>query len=116
MELNRRWYDENKDMLLIIETLRNQPSELIDNLAENIMNFSNIIREKINENELDSEEPISIGKDRMLGYYKSFRRRRWYDKNWTILSIVNILSTLPKDDFEKIIEGVMDLLKELKLI
>lgn len=116
MELDRRWYDENKDMLLIIETLRNQPPELIDNLAENIMNFSNIIREKISENELDSEEPISIGKDRMLGYYKSFRRRRWYDKNWTILSIVNILSTLPKDDFEKIIEGVMDLLKELKLI
>ena len=111
---NRRWYDENPDMVLIIDVLKNQSQDLIDNLAENIMNFSNIIRQNLNE--LEIEEPISIGKERMLGYYKSFRRRRWYDKNWTILSMVNILSTLPKEDFDKIVEGLKEVLKELKLI
>ncbi len=114
MDEKRRWYDSNKDMVAIIDILKNQPPELIDNLAENIMGFSNIIRENLNE--LESEEPISIGKERMLGYYKSFRRRRWYDKNWTILSMVNVLSTLPQDDFEKIVEGVKEILKELNLI
>ncbi len=114
MEENRRWYDKNKYMGLILEALRNQPPELIDNLAENIMGFSNVIRQNINE--MEAEEPISIGKERMLGYYKSFRRRRWYDKNWTILSIVNVLSTLPNDDFENVIEGLRDLLKEIGLL
>ncbi len=114
MEEKRRWYDSNEDMVQIIDILKYQQPELIDNLAENIMGFSNIIRENLNN--LDEEEPISIGKDRMLGYYKSFRRRRWYDKNWTMLSMVNVLSTLPNDDFEKIVQGVKETLKELNLI
>ena len=114
MEEKRRWYDNNDDMVKIIDVLKNQPPALIDNLAENIMGFSNIIRENLNS--LDDEEPISIGKDRMLGYYKSFRRRRWYDKNWTLLSMVNVLSTLPNDDFGKIVQGVKGILKDLNLI
>ena len=113
-ELNKRWYDNNKDMTMILDVLKNQPNELIDNLAENIMTFSNIIRQNIDE--MTIEEPISIGKQRILGYYKSFQRRRWYDNNWTLLSIVNILSTLPKNDFENIIQGVKDLMKDMKLL
>jgi len=111
---NRRWYDENNDMQMILDLLKEQPTELIDNLAENIMSFSNIIRQSIND--IETEEPVSIGKERMLGYYKSFRRRRWYDKNWTILSMVNVLSTLPEKDFDNIVEGIKGLLKELKLL
>jgi len=114
MEEKRRWYDNNEDMIAIIDVIQNQPTALIDNLAENIMGFSNIIRENLNS--LEEEEPISIGKERMLGYYKSFRRRRRYDKNWTILSMVNVLSTLPNDDFEKVVQGVKETLKELNLI
>ena len=114
MEEQRRWYDNNKDMQLILDTLKHQSPELIDNLAENVMEFSNIIRQNINE--MTIEEPVSIGKDRMLGYYKSFQRRRWYDKNWTMLSIVNVLSTLPIDDFNKVIEGIRSLMKEMNLI
>ena len=114
MEENRRWYDTNNDMHLILDILKKQSPELIDNLAENIMSFSNIIRKNINE--IDSEEPISIGKERMLGYYKSFQRRRWYDKNWTMLSMVNVLSTLPIDDFNKIVEGIKTIMKEMGLI
>ena len=114
MEYNRRWYDTNNDMHLILDVLKNQPPELIANLAENIMSFSNIIRKNINE--IDAEEPISIGKERMLGYYKSFQRRRWYDKNWTMLSMVNVLSTLPIDDFNKIVEGIKTVMKEMGLI
>jgi len=114
MEENRRWYDTNNDMHLILDILKKQSPELIDNLAENIMSFSNIIRKNINE--IDDEEPISIGKERMLGYYKSFQRRRWYDKNWTMLSMVNVLSTLPIDDFNKIVEGIKTIMKEMGLI
>jgi len=114
MEENRRWYDTNNDMHLILDILKKHSPELIDNLAENIMSFSNIIRKNINE--IDDEEPISIGKERMLGYYKSFQRRRWYDKNWTMLSMVNVLSTLPIDDFNKIVEGIKTIMKEMGLI
>ena len=113
-EFNKRWYDNNKDMIMILDVLKNQPDELIDNLAENIMTFSNIIRQNIDE--MTVEEPVSIGKQRILGYYKSFQRRRWYDSNWTLLSIVNILSTLPETDFENIIQGVKDLMKDMKLL
>ncbi len=114
MNEKRRWYDKNNDMCDILDTLKVQPPELIDNLAENVMNFSNIIRQNVSN--LIVEEPISIGKERMLGYYKSFQRRRDYDNNWTILSMVNILSTLPDDDFNKISEGIKDLMSELNLL
>ena len=113
-EYTKRWYDKNNDMNIILDSLKGQSPELIDNLAENIMNFSNIIRQNINE--LETEEPISIGKERILGYYKSFRRRRWYDRNWTLLSIFNVISTLPKSDYENIVAGIKNILKEMKLL
>ena len=55
----------------------------------------------------------TIGKEKILGYYKSFNRRRWYDKNWTILSIMNLLSTLPQNDFDNVASGTLQMLKEL---
>ncbi len=113
MDYNKRWYDYNKDMVTILELVEGKPQELIDSLAESIFSFTRIVRDSISEQEEEQEIPVTIGKEKILGYYKSFNRRRWYDKNWTILSIMNLLSTLPQNDFDNVARGTLQMLKEL---
>ena len=108
----RRWYDYNENILELLAIMEKLPNEVIEDLAENIVNFSNLLRKNIEENE--EEAPLSIGKKRVLGLYKSFKRRRWYDKNWTLLSMMNVLATLPKEDFDNIASGTLTMIEEGK--
>ncbi|MFA6989634.1 MAG: hypothetical protein WC197_06160 [Candidatus Gastranaerophilaceae bacterium] len=109
----RRWYDYNKHMAEFLVILQRLPVHLREDLALNIINFANIVRKNNQESEI--ELPISIGKNKVLGLYKSFKRRRWYDKNLTLMTALNVLATLPQEDFEKIAEGVLSTVKELKI-
>ena len=110
----RRWYDYNKHMAELLLILQRLPHNLREDLAVNIIKFANIVRKNNQESEI--ELPVSIGKNKVLGLYKSFkRRRRWYDKNLTLMTALNVLATLPLEDFEKITEGALSTVKELKI-
>lgn len=99
------------EFLIILQRL---PQHLREDIAVNIINFANIVRKNNHESEI--ELPLSIGKSKVLGLYKSFKkRRRWYDKNLTLMTALNVLATLPQEDFENITQGSLEAIKELKI-
>lgn len=110
--MKRRWYDNNDNIIQALDILENLPSALRENLAVNIINFANLLRK--NYEEIEEEQQLSIGKNRVLGLYKSFKKRRWYDKNPSLMSAMNILATLPSEDFEKIAEGTVLTLNNIR--
>ena len=57
------------------------------------------------ENE-DEEQDLSIGIDRVLGLYKVSNSRRWYDKVSILSYAMKTMSTLPREDFYNIMEGI----------
>ena len=54
----------------------------------------------------DEESEISLGLDRVIGLYKLSNSRRWYDKVSILSYALKTMSTLPKEDFYNIMEGV----------
>ena len=56
--------------------------------------------------EEDEESDVSIGIDRVLGLYKLSNSRRWYDKVSILSYAMKTMSTLPKEDFYTIMEGI----------
>jgi hypothetical protein len=100
---NERWYDKDPKMAEILELLHSLTREEQEELSVSLIQFVNMLR----ESRSDEETPISIGKNRVLGLYKSFHKRRWYDKNMSLMSAMNTISTLPIDDCKKITEGLI---------
>lgn len=101
--VSKRWYDRDsriKKMIHVIETL---PAESQDDIAYTLIQFVNFYRQNRNEIEL----PVSIGKYKVLGLYKAYNKRRWYDKNYSLMSAMNILSTLPVEECANIAEGLL---------
>ena len=63
--------------------------------------------ESLNVEEDDDEnQEVSIGIDRVLGLYKISNSRRWYDKVSILSYAMKTMSTLPKEDFYNIMEGI----------
>ena len=64
------------------------------------------IKDLHNEEEENEEQEISLGIDRVLGLYKISNSRRWYDKVSVLSYAMKTMSTLPKEDFYNIMEGI----------
>jgi hypothetical protein len=109
----QRWYDYDIHIAEFLAIIQRLPAKSREDLAENIIKFANIVR--LNNEQSEIELPVSIGKSKVIGLYKSFKRRRWYDKNLTLMTALNVLATLPQEDFEKISEGVLLTVKELEI-
>ena len=58
------------------------------------------------EEDDDENQEVSIGIDRVLGLYKISNSRRWYDKVSILSYAMKTMSTLPKEDFYNIMEGI----------
>jgi hypothetical protein len=102
-DLKDRWYDKNSRMSEVLSFICDLPENEQEELGITIIKLVNVLRRSRKEDEI----PISIGKDRVLGLYKAFNKRRWYDQNSTLMSAMNILKTLPDDDCRSIIEGLV---------
>ena len=61
---------------------------------------------EMREEEEDEDQEVSIGIDRVLGLYKISNSRRWYDKVSLLSYAMKTMSTLPKEDFYNIMEGI----------
>ncbi len=101
--MNKRWYDNHEGTLAALEILKNLDAISREKLLENVVEIANQIK-AIHRDE--NEPPLSLGIERVLGLYQSSNSRRWYDKNDDLCRAIQTLSTLPKEDFLNIMEGL----------
>jgi hypothetical protein len=101
--MNRRWYDSNEHTEKALTLLKNLDEDKRRLLAKDLTTFVKQVKEMREE---DEESDISLGIDRVLGLYKISNSRRWYDKVSILSYALKTMSTLPKEDFYNIMEGV----------
>jgi len=107
----QRWYDKDPRIIDALDIIKELPDEVQEELAKSIINFVNLLRES---NRYIAEPSLSIGKNKVLGLYKSSQKRRWYDSSPALMSAMNVVSTLDIEDFKSVTEGILLTLKELQ--
>ena len=103
--MNRRWYDSNEYTSKALSILKDMDEERRRALSRDLTNVVKQIKE-MHEEDDDEEQDVSIGIDRVLGLYKISNSRRWYDKVSLLSYAMKTMSTLPKEDFYNIMEGI----------
>ena len=100
---DRRWYDSNENTQRALEILKDMDENQRRALSRDLTTVIKQIKELHEE---DEESDVSIGIDRVLGLYKLSNSRRWYDKVSILSYAMKTMSTLPKEDFYTIMEGI----------
>ena len=103
--MNRRWYDSNEHTERALSLLKDMDEERRRALSRDLTNVVKQIKE-MHEEDDDENQEVSIGIDRVLGLYKVSNSRRWYDKVSILSYAMKTMSTLPKEDFYNIMEGI----------
>ena len=104
MNLNRRWYDNNKKAIEAFDILKKLDTESKRRLSKDLIEIVKQIKELHKEEE---EPELSLGLERVLGLYQqSVNERRWYDTNSDLKYALKTMSTLPTEDFLNIMEGL----------
>ena len=103
--MNRRWYDSNEHTERALAILKDMDENRRRALSRDLTNVVKQIKEMHDEEE-NEESDVSIGIDRVLGVYKISNSRRWYDKVSLLSYAMKTMSTLPKEDFYNIMEGI----------
>ena len=103
--MNRRWYDANEHTERALELLKGMDEDRRRALSRDLTAVVKQIKDMHDEEE-DEEQEVSIGIDRVLGLYKISNSRRWYDKVSILSYAMKTMSTLPKEDFYNIMEGI----------
>ena len=101
--MNRRWYDSNENTEKALSLLKNMDENQRRALSKDLTTVVKQIKEMREE---DEEQDVSIGIDRVLGLYKLSNSRRWYDKVSILSYALKTMSTLPREDFYNVMEGV----------
>lgn len=101
--MNNRWYDTHRETLDTFEILKKLDRESKSRLSNDIIDIANQIKSMHRE---EDEPPLTIGIERVLGLYQSSNSRRWYDKQKDLSTAIKTISTLPKEDFLNIMEGL----------
>lgn len=100
---DRRWYDSNENTKRALDILKDMNESQRRALSKDLTTVIKQIKELHEE---DEESDVSIGIDRVLGLYKLSNSRRWYDKVSLLSYAMKTMSTLPKEDFYTIMEGI----------
>ena len=100
---DRRWYDSNENTKRALEILKDMDESQRRALSRDLTTVVKQIKELHEE---DEESDVSLGIDRVLGLYKLSNSRRWYDKVSILSYAMKTMSTLPKEDFYNIMEGI----------
>lgn len=104
---NRRWYDSNEHTERALTLLKGMDEVKRRALSRDL---TTVVRQIKEMHEEDEEQDISIGIDRVLGLYKISNSRRWYDKISILSYALKTMSTLPREDFYNIMEGLTNTL------
>ena len=100
---DRRWYDSNEHTNRALAILKDMDENQRRALSRDLTAVVKQIKELHEE---DEESDVSLGIDRVLGLYKLSNSRRWYDKVSLLSYAMKTMSTLPKEDFYTIMEGI----------
>ena len=100
---DRRWYDSNEHTQRALGILKDMDEHQRRSLSKDLTAVVKQIKEL---HEDDEEQDISLGIDRVLGLYKLSNSRRWYDKVSILSYALKTMSTLPREDFFMIMEGI----------
>ena len=100
---DRRWYDSDENTQRALEILKDMDESQRRALSRDLTTVVKQIKELHEE---DEESDVSLGIDRVLGLYKLSNSRRWYDKVSILSYAMKTMSTLPKEDFYNIMEGI----------
>ncbi len=103
--MNRRWYDSNEHTQKALSLLKDMNEEQRRALSRDLTAVVKQIKDMHIEED-DENQEISLGIDRVLGLYKISNSRRWYDKVSVLSYAMKTMSTLPKEDFYNIMEGI----------
>ena len=101
--MNRRWYDSNENTEKALRLLKGMDENKRRALSRDL---TTVVRQIKEMREEDEEQDISLGIDRVFGLYKLSNSRRWYDKVSILSYALKTMSTLPKEDFYNVMEGV----------
>ena len=102
---DRRWYDSNENTQRALDILKDMDENQRRVLSKDLTTVVKQIKDLHNEED-DENQEISLGIDRVLGLYKISNSRRWYDKVSILSYAMKTMSTLPKEDFYNIMEGI----------
>lgn len=103
--MNRRWYDSNENTKKALSLLKEMNEDQRRALSRDLTAVVKQIKDMHIEED-DENQEISLGIDRVLGLYKISNSRRWYDKVSVLSYAMKTMSTLPKEDFYNIMEGI----------
>ncbi len=102
---DRRWYDSDENTQRALDILKDMDENQRRVLSKDLTTVVKQIKDLHNEED-DENQEISLGIDRVLGLYKISNSRRWYDKVSILSYAMKTMSTLPKEDFYNIMEGI----------
>ena len=102
---DRRWYDSDEHTQRALEILHDMDENQRRSLSRDLTTVVKQIKE-IHHEEEENDDRVSLGIDRVLGLYKLSNSRRWYDKVSILSYAMKTMSTLPKEDFYTIMEGI----------
>lgn len=107
----KRWYDESPKLSEMLDILSNMSPREITQISKYLYQIVNIYQKQ----KKSDKELLSIGTDKLFSYYKAYNKRRWYDKNPSLSSALNTMSTLEVKEIEEIVDGFLIALKEAGL-
>ena len=94
-----RWYDTDqqiKQTFHLVESMSNKErEEFAANLTKEVSNF----RKQQNSDNFN----VSLGRDKIISYYKAYNKRRWYDQIPNLMRAINLLSILSIEEREQIL-------------
>lgn len=102
---DRRWYDSDENTQKALDILKNMDESKRKALSKDLTTVVKQIKELRDEDD-DEDQEVSLGIDRVLGLYKISNSRRWYDKVSILSYAMKTMSTLPKEDFYNVMEGI----------
>ena len=100
---DRRWYDSDENTQRALEILKDMDETQRRALSRDL---TTVVRQIKELHEEDEESDVSLGIDRVLGLYKLSNSRRWYDKVSILSYAMKTMSTLPREDFYNIMQGI----------
>ena len=103
---DRRWYDSNENTQRALDILKDMDETQRRALSRDLTTVVKQIKELHHEEDEDENSDVSLGIDRVLGLYKISNSRRWYDKVSILSYAMKTMSTLPKEDFYNVMEGI----------
>ena len=94
-----RWYDTDQQIKQTFQLVETMTKKEREEFSANLTRVVNNYRKQQNLENFN----VSLGRDKILAYYKAYNKRRWYDQIPNLMRAVNLLSILYLEEREQIL-------------